>query len=157
MKKDDLLDFMEELDDKYLEEAGLARMHTPGTDQPNNKLGNKLFFMNINKWSIIAAALALIAGIGIGVFFINRPVKGEESDVVMVDKYTNDGELILPKGTPMTPDNAIVVPKDKWDETGLTDPSKYEALPGGFREIVKIYKWNVETDEGYNTYYSVIQ
>ena len=85
-----------------------------------------------------------------------KPIKGDEAAVELVEKYTPEGEIILPKGTTMTGENAIIVPKEKWEETGLTDPAKYEAIPGGMKEIVKIKKWNVETDYGYETYYSVI-
>lgn len=114
--------------------------------------------MNIKKVSICAAVIAVLAGIGVSIFFFTRTLGEEKAHAnEIVEKVTEKGEKILPKETAMTPENAILVPKEEWEETGLTDSSKYEAIPGGMKEIVKIYKWNVETDDGYQTYYSVIQ
>ena len=157
MKKEDLLDFMEDVDDSYLEEVGSLRMNNADNSSGEKTFnGRKGIVMKLNKFSIGVAVLALIAGIGIGALLFTKPIKGDEAALEIVEKYTPDGELILPKGTPMTPENAIIVPEEKWEETGLTDPSIYEPL-GGMREIVKIYKWNIETDDGYDTHYSVIQ
>lgn len=157
MKKGDLLDFMEDVDDSYLEEVGSLRMNNADNSSSEKTfIGRKGIVMKLNKFSIGVAVLALIAGIGIGALLFTKPIKGDEATVEIVEKYTPDGELILPKGTPMTDENAIIVPKEKWEETGLTDPAKYEAIPGGMKEIVKIKKWNIETDYGYETYYSVI-
>lgn len=157
MKKGDLLDFMEDVDDSYLEEVGSLRMNNADNSSSEKTFnGRKGIVMKLNKFSIGVAVLALIAGIGIGALLFTKPIKGDEATVEIVEKYTPDGELILPKGTPMTDENAIIVPKEKWEETGLTDPAKYEAIPGGMKEIVKIKKWNIETDYGYETYYSVI-
>ena len=114
--------------------------------------------MNIKKVSICAAVIAVLAGIGVSIFFFTRTLGEEKAHANEIgEKVTEKGEKILPKETAMTPENAILVPKEEWEETGLTDSSKYEAIPGGMKEIVKIYKWNVETDDGYQTYYSVIQ
>ena len=114
--------------------------------------------MNIKKVSICAAVITVLVGIGVSIFFFTRPSTEEKAHAnEIVEKVTEKGEKILPKGTAMTPENAILVPKEEWEETGLTDSSEYEAITGGMKEIVKIYKWNVETDDGYQTYYSVIQ
>ena len=157
MKKGDLLDFMEDVEDSYLEEVGSLRMNNAGNSSGEKTFnGRKGIVMKLNKFSIGVAVLALIAGIGIGALLFTKPIKGDEAAVELVEKYTPEGEIILPKGTPMTDENAIIVPKEKWEETGLTDPAKYEAIPGGMKEIVKIKKWNIETDYGYETYYSVI-
>ncbi|MBR4145983.1 MAG: hypothetical protein IKU06_11085 [Lachnospiraceae bacterium] len=114
--------------------------------------------MKIKKISICAAVIAVLAGIGVSIFFFTRP-SGEEKAHAneIVEKITEKGEKILPKGTDMTPENAIIVPEEEWKETGLTDPSIYEALPDGMREIEKIYKWNIETDDGYVTNYGIVQ
>jgi len=157
MKRDDMLDFMGGIDDKYLDEAGEMRVNSAADAAGRSKnIKRRYKIMNLKKLSIVAATLALVAGIGVGIVMFTKPIKGDEAAEEIVEKYTSDGEIILPKGTPMTPENAIIVPEEKWEETGLTDPSIYEPL-GGMREIVKIYKWNIETDDGYDTHYAVIQ
>lgn len=158
MKREDMLEFMGGIDDKYLDEAGEMRMNNAADETGRSKnIKRRYKIMNLKKLSIVAATIALVAGIGVGIVMFTKPIKGDEAAEEIVEKYTPDGEIILPKGTPMTPENAIIVPEEDWDATGLTDSSKYEALPGGMREIVKIYKWNIETDDGYDTQYSVIQ
>ena len=48
-----------------------------------------------------------------------KPIKGDEAAVELVEKYTPEGEIILPKGTTMTGENAIIVPKEKWEQTSI--------------------------------------
>ena len=57
----------------------------------------------------------------------------------------------------MNQQNAIIVPEEEWEELGLLDSSMYENVPGEMRNIIKVYKWNIETDEGIKTYYSIVQ
>ena len=153
MKKGDLLDFMEDVDDCYLEEVGSLRMSNAGSSNGEKTFnGRKGIVMKLNKFSIGVAVLALIAGIGIGALLFTKPIKGDEATVEIVEKYTPDGELIVPKGTPLTDENAIIIPEEKWDETGIPERIKAKGDSG---EITKIWKWNYETDDGYQTSYSV--
>lgn len=137
--------------------------------------------MNIKKLSVSAAAIAIAAGIGVGAFFATRPAKAEmnaEEEIIEYEnkneitseveesvttepevtyKLTDEGEIILPKGSEMNPENAILVPKEEWEGLGLLDPSKYEAIPGGMGEIRYVEKWNVETGDGeFKTYFCVL-
>ena len=153
MKRDDMLDFMGGIDDKYLDEAGEMRMNSVVDAAGRSKsIKRRLKIMSLKKFSIIAAALALVAGIGVGIVMFTKPIKGDEATDQIVEKYTPDGELIVPKGTPLTDENAIIVPEEKWDETGITERIKAKGDSG---EITKIRKWNYETDDGYQTSYSV--
>lgn len=108
--------------------------------------------MNVKKLSTGIAVITVIAGIGIGLVFFSKPVKGEE----LVDVKDKD-QVILPKGSDMNLGNAIIVPKEEWEELGLQDLSMYEDVPEGKGGIEKVYKWNIETDDGVKTYYSVMQ
>lgn len=153
MKRDDMLDFMGGIDDKYLDEAGEMRMNSVVDAAGRSKnIKRRSKIMSLKKLSIVAATLALVAGIGVGTVMFTKPIKGDEAAEETVEKYTPDGELIVPKGTPLTDENAIIVPEEKWDETGF--PEKIEA-DGDGRKITKIWKWNYETDDGYETSYGV--
>ena len=153
MKRDDMLDFMGGIDDKYLDEAGEMRMNSvvDATGRSKN-IKRRSKIMSLKKLSIVAAALALFVGIGVGIVMFTKPIKGDEAAEEIVEKYTPDGELIVPKGTTLTEENAIIVPEEKWDETGF--PERIEA-DGDGRKITKIWKWNYETDDGYETAYGV--
>jgi hypothetical protein len=160
MKKNDMLDFMEGIDNKYLEEVGAVRMrNTEGSNGTGKLTGRRGIIMELNKISIGVAILALVAGIGIGALLFTNPIKGDEAAEEIVEKYTPDGEIILPKGTPMTDQNAIIVPEEEWEETGLlSEQAQKEAAEYGLgEEIIRIQKWNIETDDGYETYYSEIR
>lgn len=114
--------------------------------------------MNVKKLSIGAAVVTVLAGITVGIFFITKPVKGEEKIITETTEKTNEkGEIVLPKGSNMNQQNAIIVPEEEWEELGLLDSSMYENVPGEMRNIIKVYKWNIETDEGIKTYYSIVQ
>lgn len=114
--------------------------------------------MRIKKISICATVVAVLAGIAVSIFFFTRPSTGEKAHANEIEEKLNEkGEVILPKGTDMTHENAIIVPEDEWEETGLLDASIYETLPGGMRDIVRIEKWNIETDDGYATNYGIVQ
>lgn len=153
MKRDDMLDIMGGIDDKYLDEAGEMRMNSVVDAAGRSKsIKRRSKIMSLKKFSIIAAALALVAGIGVGIVMFTKPIKGDEATDQIVEKYTPDGELIVPKGTPLTDENAIIVPEEKWDETGIPERIKAKGDSG---EITKIWKWNYETDDGYQTSYSV--
>ena len=153
MKRDDMLDFMGGIDDKYLDEAGEMRMNSVvDADGRSKNIRRRSKIMSLKKLSIAVAALALVAGIGIGIVMFTKPIKGDEATDELVEKYTTDGELIVPKGIPLTDENAIIVPEEKWDETGI--PERIKAKGDGGK-ITKILKWNYETDDGYKTSYSV--
>ncbi|MCR5204693.1 MAG: hypothetical protein K6E47_06525 [Lachnospiraceae bacterium] len=153
MKREDMLDFMGGIDNKYLDEAGEMRMNSVVDAAGRSKsIKRRSKIMSLKKFSIVAAALVLVAGIGVGIVMFTKPIKGEEAANEIVEKYTPDGELIVPKGTPLTDENAIIVPEEKWDETGIPERIKAKGDGG---EITKIWKWNYETDDGYETSYSV--
>ena len=153
MKRDDMLDFMGGIDDKYLDEAGEMRMNrVVDADGRSKNIKRRSKIMSLKKLSIVAATLALVAGIGVGIVMFTKPIKGDEATEETVEKYTPDGELIVPKGTPLTDENAIIVPEEKWDETGI--PERIKAKGDGGK-ITKILKWNYETDDGYETSYGV--
>ena len=153
MKREDMLEFMGGIDDKYLDEAGEMRMNSvvDATGRSKN-IKRRSKIMSLKKLSIVAAALALVVGIGVGIVMFTKPIKGDEAAEEIVEKYTPDGELIVPKGTTLTEENAIIVPEEKWDETGF--PERIEA-DGDGGKITKIWKWNYETDDGYETSYGV--
>ena len=153
MKRDDMLDFMGGIDDKYLDEAGEMRMNSvvDATGRSKN-IKRRSKIMSLKKLSIVAAALALVAGISVGIVMFTKPIKGDEAAEETVEKYTPDGELIVSKGTTLTEENAIIVQEEKWDETGIPERIKAKGDGG---EITKIWKWNYETDDGYETSYSV--
>ena len=146
MKRDDMLDFMGGIDDKYLDEAGEMRMNSvvDATGRSKN-IKRRSKIMSLKKLSIVAAALALVAGISVGIVMFTKPIKGDEAAEETVEKYTPDGELIVSKGTTLTEENAIIVQEEKWDETGI--PERIKAKGDGV-EITKIWKWNYETDDG---------
>ena len=153
MKREDMMDFMGGIDDKYLDEAGEMRMNSVvDADGRSKNIKRRSKIMSLKKLSIAVAALALVAGIGIGIVMFTKPIKGDEATDELVEKYTTDGELIVPKGIPLTDENAIIVPEEKWDETGF--PERIEA-DGDGSKITKIWKWNYETDDGYETSYGV--
>ena len=153
MKRDDMLDFMGGIDDKYLDEAGEMRMNNAADATGRSKsIKRRSMIMSLKKLSIVAAALALVAGIGVGIVMFTKPIKGDEAAEETVEKYTPDGEIILPKGTPMTDENAIIIPEEKWDETGYLEILKAKGEDG---KITSIKKWNYETDDGYETAYGV--
>ena len=153
MKREDMLEFMGGIDDKYLDEAGEMRMNSAADETGRSKnIKRRYKIMNLKKLSIVAATIALVAGIGVGIVMFTKPIKGDEAAEEIVEKYTPDGELIVPKGTPLTDENAIIIPEEKWDETGYPEILKDRGENG---EITSIKKWNYETDDGYETSYSV--
>ena len=65
MKRDDMLDFMGGIDDKYLDEAGEMRMNSVVDATGRSKsIKRRSMIMSLKKLSIVAATLALVAGIG---------------------------------------------------------------------------------------------
>ena len=62
MKKGDLLDFMEDVEDCYLEEVGSLRMNNAGNSSGEKTYNSrKGIVMKLNKFSTGVAVLALIA------------------------------------------------------------------------------------------------
>ena len=63
MKRDDMLDFMGGIDDKYLDEAGEMRMNSVVDATGRSKsIKRRSMIMSLKKLSIVAAALALLFG-----------------------------------------------------------------------------------------------
>ena len=61
MKRDDMLDFMGGIDDKYLDEAGEMRMNrVVDADGRSKNIKRRSKIMSLKKLSIVAATLTLV-------------------------------------------------------------------------------------------------